>query len=58
MGLSLGKVNSIIQQFCIKEEPVARVRDMVVSASKNGIEYKSIECLTLSTPMPQKVQVG
>ena len=37
MGFSVGKVNSIIQQFCITEEPVARVRDMVVSASKNGI---------------------
>ena len=37
MGFSVGKVNGIIQQFCITEEPVARVRDMVVSASKNGI---------------------
>ena len=42
MGLSLGKVNSIIQQYCIKEEPVARVRDMVISASKNGIDLNQL----------------
>ena len=38
----MGKVNSIIQQFCVREEPVARVRDMVVSASKNGIDINQL----------------
>ena len=37
LGISVGKVNGLVQQFCVREEPVARVRDMVVSASKNGI---------------------
>ena len=42
MGCSLGKINGIIQQFCIREEPIARVRDMVVSASKNGISINQL----------------
>ena len=37
MGFSVGKINGMIQQFCVGEEQVARVREMVVSASKNGI---------------------
>src|SRR6476660_2433151 len=37
LGISVGKVNGLVQQFCVREEPVARVRDMVASASKNGI---------------------
>lgn len=42
MEMSVGKVNSIIQQFCVREEPVARVREMVVSASKNGIDINQL----------------
>jgi hypothetical protein len=42
MGISVGKVNGLIQQFCVREEPVARVRDMVVSASKNGIDMNQL----------------
>jgi len=42
MGCSVGKINGIIQQFCVREEPVARVRDIVVSASKNGIDINQL----------------
>ena len=42
MGISVGKVNGLIQQFCIREEPVARVREMVVSASKNGVDVNQL----------------
>ena len=42
MGISVGKVNGLIQQFCIKEEPVARVREMVVSASKHGVDVNQL----------------
>ena len=42
MGISVGKINGIIQQFCKREEPVARVREMVVSASKNGININQL----------------
>jgi hypothetical protein len=42
MGISVGKINGIIQQFCVREEPVARVREMVVSASKNGISIDQL----------------
>src|SRR6476619_1003820 len=42
MGCSVEKINGIIQQFCIREEPVARVRDMVVAALKNGIDINQL----------------
>jgi hypothetical protein len=42
LGISLGKVNSIIQEFTKSHEWASKVREVVISAKKNGVDINQI----------------
>ena len=42
LGISLGKVNSIIQDFTKSHEWAPKVRELVISAKKNGVDINQI----------------
>jgi hypothetical protein len=42
LGVSLGKVNSIIQEFTKSHEWASKVREVVISAKKNGVDINQI----------------
>lgn len=42
LGISLGKVNSIIQEYTKSHEWASKVRDIVYSAKKNGVDINQI----------------
>ena len=42
LGISLGKVNSIIQEFTKSHEWASKVRELVISAKKNGVDINQI----------------
>ena len=42
LGLSLGKVNSITQEYTKSNEWASKVRDVVISAKKNGVDINQI----------------
>ena len=42
LGISLGKVNGIIQEFTKSHEWASKVRDVVYSAKKNGVDINQI----------------
>ena len=42
LGISLGKVNSIIQEYTKNHEPASKVRDLVNSAKKNDVDINQI----------------
>jgi hypothetical protein len=42
LGISLGKVNSIIQEYTKSHEWASKVRDVVNSAKKNGVDINQI----------------
>ena len=41
-GISLGKVNSIIQEYTKSHEWASKVREVVISAKKNGVDINQI----------------
>jgi hypothetical protein len=42
LGISLGKVNSIIQEFTKSHEWASKIREVVISAKKNGVDINQI----------------
>jgi hypothetical protein len=42
LGISLGKVNSIIQEYTKSHEWASKVREAVISAKKNGVDINQI----------------
>jgi hypothetical protein len=58
LGISLGKVNSIIQEFTKSHEWASKVREVVISAKKNGVDINQIISNDRFVNAVKKVWIG